>query len=151
MFQSLRMESFGPHADTKLALNADGVTTITGGSTTGKSYIAHAICGLLFGVDADGDALDHVREGGASLQLAGVTTSGTLLTRTRTPKGASTRGMKKKDADEQLFTAEEPYRAALGKIGALAEIGRIIVAPRQWTVLAEKECCLLYTSDAADE
>ena len=56
---AIRVRGIGPHTDTRLTLNPEGVTTLRGGSGAGKSTILHAVACALWGTDATGAAFDR--------------------------------------------------------------------------------------------
>lgn len=139
MFRTIHLKNLGPHADTTLHLSPDGLVEIEGGSKAGKSTLIDAVCYALWGVNRDGDPLPTEQISGdrATVELT-VGRTGTVLTRTITPRRSETWAITARGITEEL-TSNAAMMAKLSRIGACRELGRIIVSPLAWIDLLKTD------------
>lgn len=133
MITSLTIRALGPHDDTTLTFDPDGLTVLSGPSEAGKSSSLEATCYALWGCGSDGRPLpaELVRDGKKRAEVIVRLASGTTITRTLT-RGRQVQRAIRKNGDERAYTREEEFRAALGKLGAYAEPARLVMAPFAW-------------------
>lgn len=122
-----------PGDESPITLDPKGVTVITGPSGTGKTTRhLRAVCFVLWGTDERGDAFSAAVYGG-KVSASLTSTTGTVITRSKTPSGSQTRTIEKDGITADCRT-ESDFRAALGKLGH--DAARFIVAPMAWQKLA---------------
>lgn len=139
MITRLSVRNFGPHADTSLDFDPDGVSWISGESMVGKSTLIDAVCYLFWQINHRGEALplEQIHIGAEKAALSLTTKMGSTLTRTITARRSETRQIERAGIIE-TYPTNAACLAALKKVGENTTIGRLIVAPMAWVALLEE-------------
>lgn len=146
MISSLLIHGLGPYAEpTTYALDATGITEIRRPSRAGKSTLIDALCWLITGRLASGGTPDEgsVTDGVARVEVAATTAKGTVIRKTRTATGSTTRQI-----GDLSYASDSAYEGAPGLARltgtvpagrSRVHVARLILAPLAWTALADGE------------
>lgn len=142
MFSQIRIQGLGPHDDTTIDLDPEGLTLIEGGSEAGKSTLVEAVCFVLWGAGSDGKPfdVDAIRDGHKSVDVTLTTAKGATLRRRMTRTRRTERFL-----GDDSFTTEAAFAKKIARLcesftdkdGANKPKAHYILTPFSWVPLAE--------------
>ena len=142
MFSRIRIRGLGPHTDTEIALDPDGVTELHGPSEAGKSTITEALTFVLWGLGRDGKRFDvrAIRDGSEEIRVDLTFRSGTVLSRSLqiSPTGRRTTARwRSKNGEVTSYATEDEWTEALAGLGQTIPVLHQVLVPRAWVALAQ--------------
>ena len=132
MFKRISIIGLGPHRDFEAKCRPGGVTSISGPSEIGKSFVLEAILLALWGQSAGGkfqpEAIhDDFSKAVVELSLDDGRVIRRSITRTRSTTRVIITGR-----DRRTFSNEADFLAAIGSLGNDSEILRVVLVPMAW-------------------
>lgn len=135
MIKQLSISGLGPHLDFDVELDPRAVTTITGPSESGKSFITEAIAFALWGSSSRGKFQPEAIHDDADKASVEVTLdSGRVIRRSINRKKKQSRQIELAGETES-FSSDKAFAAALGELTEDEEAVRVVIVPMAWQPL----------------